>query len=164
MSPDLTNTLDALHIARVPALWTKASQLEAPNMGVWFSNIVLRSEQLTGWLQHGRPNCFWLTGFFNPQGFLTANRQEVCRRHARENWALDDVVNATDVLRGEKEEVRSLKHGRGPGRGGIDVEGRLDYHHHAQLHGHGQLRQPQQERQLVEVPTRHNERTKRERS
>ena len=106
MSPDLTNTLDALYMARVPAAWTKASQLDAPNLGVWFSNIVLRAEQLTGWLQGGRPSCFWLTGFFNPQGFLTANRQEVCRRHAKDNWALDDVVNATEVLRAEREEVR----------------------------------------------------------
>jgi len=106
MSPDLTNTLDALYTARVPTAWTKASQLDAPNLGVWFSNIVMRSEQLTSWLQSGRPNCFWLTGFFNPQGFLTANRQEVCRKHVKDGWALDDVVNSTEVLRYERDEVR----------------------------------------------------------
>ena len=58
---------------------------------------MLRAEQWTKWLNHGRPVCFWLTGFFNPQGFLTANRQEVCRKHSKEGWALDDVVNSTDV-------------------------------------------------------------------
>ena len=89
-APALLLTLSALHPCQ-------ASQLDAPNLGVWFSHIVLRAEQLTGWLQSGRPNSFWLTGFFNPQGFLTANRQEVCRRHAKDSWALDDVVNATEV-------------------------------------------------------------------
>ena len=65
-----------------------------------------RAEQLTNWLKLGRPACFWLTGFFNPTGFLTANRQEVCRKHAKENWALDDVVNLTKVVNMEKAEVR----------------------------------------------------------
>ena len=82
------------------------SQLEAPSMGVWFTNVLMRAEQLTAWLEKGRPSAFWLTGFFNPQGFLTANRQEVCRGHAKANWALDDVVNHTEVLRMESEEVK----------------------------------------------------------
>ena len=59
-----------------------------------------------------RPNVFWLTGFFNPQGFLTANRQEVCRKHSKEGWALDDVVNLTKVVNMEKDEVR-----KGPDEG-----------------------------------------------
>merc|ERR1712146_497672 len=80
--------------------------------GVWFGNILLRAEQLTGWLKNGRPNVFWLTGFFNPQGFLTANRQEVCRKHNKEGWAPDDVVNLTKVVNTEREEVR-----KGPDEG-----------------------------------------------
>ena len=74
------------------------------------------------WLVNGRPLCFWLTGFFNPQGFLTANRQEVCRKHAKDQWALDDVVNHTEVLRHERDEVR-----KGPDEGiyiyGLFLEG-----------------------------------------
>ena len=77
MSADLAAAVDALFLARVPPMWVKVSQLEMPTMGVWFGNIVGRAEQLTGWLKGGRPNSFWLTGLFNPQGFLTANRQEV---------------------------------------------------------------------------------------
>ena len=106
MSPDLADALDALFMTRVPPAWTAVSQLEAPNMGVWFTNILMRAEQLTAWLAHGRPGAFWLTGFFNPQGFLTANRQEVCRKHGKDGWALDDVVNHTEVLKMEGDEVR----------------------------------------------------------
>jgi dynein heavy chain len=106
MSPDVTDALDKLFIARVPASWTKVSQLDAPNTGVWFTNILGRAEQLTNWLGQGRPSSFWLTGLFNPQGFLTANRQEVCRKHSKDGWALDDVINSTEVLRQERDEVR----------------------------------------------------------
>merc|ERR1711998_632784 len=65
MSPELAAAVDAMFMARVPPTWTKVSQLIAPNMGVWFGNILKRAEQLTGWLKNGRPYTFWLTGFFN---------------------------------------------------------------------------------------------------
>ena len=97
MSPELADTLDALFLARVPRAWVAASQLDAPTLGGWFTAVLQRAEQLSGWLRNGRPNSFWLSGFFNPTGFLTANRQEVCRKHAKDGWALDDVVNFTKV-------------------------------------------------------------------
>lgn len=106
MTPELIDMLDALFMARVPSKWVKVSQLVSPNMGVWFANILKRAEQFTAWLQNGRPLCFWLLGFFNPTGFLTANRQEVCRKHNKDGWALDDVIDHSEVLKQEKDEVR----------------------------------------------------------
>jgi len=122
MSADLADAIDSLFLARVPAAWAKVSDLTMGTLGAWFGNIVGRAEQLTGWLKGGRPNVFWLTGLFNPQGFLTANRQEVCRRHNKEGWALDDVVNLTRVVNMEREEVR-----KGPDEGiyiyGLCIDG-----------------------------------------
>jgi dynein heavy chain len=106
MSPELIDAVDALFMARVPGTWTKVSQLISPNMGVWFANILKRAEQFTAWLKNGRPLCFWLLGFFNPTGFLTANRQDVCRKHAKDNWALDDVVDHSEVLKQDRDDVR----------------------------------------------------------
>ena len=112
MSPELGEALDALFMARVPPVWTKVSVLLAPNMGVWWLNILNRAEQFTNWLRNGRPSTFWLTGIFNPTGFLTANRQEVCRKHSKDNWALDDVIDSSEVLRLERDEVK-----KGPDEG-----------------------------------------------
>ncbi|EZA53637.1 Dynein heavy chain 8, axonemal [Ooceraea biroi] len=33
-----------------------------------------RDYQFRQWCAHDRPKVFWMTGFFNPQGFLTAMR------------------------------------------------------------------------------------------
>lgn len=58
---------------RVP--WSRPS----PNLGLWFQELLRRHEQLNDWLLHDRPAKFWLTGFFNPQGFLPSTRPEPIR-------------------------------------------------------------------------------------
>ena len=88
MSAHLQQALDALYDARVPNNWTKISW-PAMTLGLWFSEVLARVQQYTGWLTEGRPLVFWLSGFFNPQGFLTAIRQEITRAH--NGWALDNV-------------------------------------------------------------------------
>mmetsp|Transcript_2907 Transcript_2907/g.5212 ORF Transcript_2907/g.5212 Transcript_2907/m.5212 type:complete len:2119 (-) Transcript_2907:878-7234(-) len=104
MSAQLQDALDSLFDARVPSAWLKISW-PSPTVGLWFAGMLHRDEQLRTWINNGRPNSYWLTGFFNPQGFLTAVKQEVTRRH--QGWALDDVVFQTDVTKLEKDEVKS---------------------------------------------------------
>jgi len=68
-----------------------------PGLGVWYSGLILRDGQYRTWLSSGRPSSFWMTGFFNPQGFLTAVQQEITRAHKNENWALDSVVLHAEI-------------------------------------------------------------------
>jgi dynein heavy chain len=102
LTPDLQDALEALFNARIPSTWL-AKSWEAGTLGNWFNGLVSRYDQLFKWLNTGRPKAYWLTGFFNPQGFLTAMKQEVNRKHAAEKWALDDVIMTSEVTHPPKE-------------------------------------------------------------
>ena len=119
MTGELQETLDSMFDAKVPHYWENTLtgdefSWRLPTLGLWFTSLNRRDEQDRGWLcsgrpgLEGRPSCFWLTGFFNPNGCLTAMKQEVTRKHKSEKWALDDVVYHTEVTNFEQQgQVRS---------------------------------------------------------
>ncbi|VDP96924.1 unnamed protein product [Trichobilharzia regenti] len=62
-----------------------------------------------------------MTGFFNPQGFLTAIRQEVTRMH--KGWALDTVVLWNEVTRFMKDDIPQRPPAEGAYIYGLFLEG-----------------------------------------
>jgi len=103
MTEALQQCLQAIFDARVPRMWlfTVAGDEFSwllPSLGVWFTSLQARDEQDRTWLMNTRPTSYWLTGFFNPQGMLTAMKQEVCRKHQKDvvKWALDDIMYHTE--------------------------------------------------------------------
>ena len=106
MTVDLLEDSNCVFDGRVPKKWTHdASGAEIswllPSIGGWCTGLTDRYNQLIWWLEHSRKDwkSFWITGFTNAQGFLTAIRQEVTRQHSKKDqWALDDMVTHTEVL------------------------------------------------------------------
>ncbi|KAF7234357.1 hypothetical protein EG68_12134 [Paragonimus skrjabini miyazakii] len=103
MSQPLHEAMDAIFEAKIPSVWLKFSW-ESNKLGFWFTELLERCTQLFAWLLETRPISFWMTGFFNPQGFLTALRQEIARKHP--GWSLDCVVLVNRVTRMHVDEVR----------------------------------------------------------
>ncbi|GJQ67798.1 hypothetical protein Trydic_g16579 [Trypoxylus dichotomus] len=103
MSQNLRTALDSMYDARIPERWLKVSW-ESATLGFWYTELLERDNQFRTWLNTGRPNVFWMTGFFNPQGFLTAMRQDVTRAH--KGWALDSVVLQNLITRYNKEDLK----------------------------------------------------------
>lgn len=104
MTDVLEACLTSIYEAKVPNTWlvTVAGDEFSwilPTLGLWFTSLLARDDQNRTWLMSGRPNTYWLTGFFNPQGMLTAMKQEVCRKHQKDanKWALDDIIYHTEV-------------------------------------------------------------------
>lgn len=102
LTPELQDAGDAIYDARVPQQWLYdmgANEISwlSNSLGSWFTGLQERYTQLNNWLRDGRPNLYILGFFFNPQGFLTAVKQEITRQHKNENWALDRVVETTEV-------------------------------------------------------------------
>jgi len=109
MSEHLQDTLDAIYDSRVPKKWLQISwDLNA--LGVWSADLSKRCLQYQEWLKQektGELNAYWLTGFFNPNGFLTAVKQKITR--TQPGWSLDKVSIITTVQKNEINSVEEVK-------------------------------------------------------
>jgi len=103
MSSDMEDLQGALFANKVPATWTKVSFVSMRPLAGWTDSLMMRLKQLQDWVVDlTMPKAVWITGFFNPQSFVTAILQTLSRKN---EWPLDKVVVATEVTKKAPEEV-----------------------------------------------------------
>ena len=109
---DLSN---ALLFDHAPDSWERRAYPSMATLAAWFSDLLLCIKELVSWTSDFcLPNVVWLSGFFNPQSFLTAIEQSMARKN---EWPLDKMPLSVDVTKKNKEYFNS------PPREGAYVHG-----------------------------------------
>mmetsp|Transcript_75318 Transcript_75318/g.162898 ORF Transcript_75318/g.162898 Transcript_75318/m.162898 type:complete len:156 (+) Transcript_75318:657-1124(+) len=68
----------------IPDNWTEESGvgfLSIKPLSNWIKDLKNRVDFLREWENHGTPICFWMSGFFFPQAFLTGIKQNYARKY-----------------------------------------------------------------------------------
>uniref|UniRef100_A0A4X2K3Y2 AAA+ ATPase domain-containing protein n=1 Tax=Vombatus ursinus TaxID=29139 RepID=A0A4X2K3Y2_VOMUR len=102
LSPDMEAQQTALNYDTVPDTWLRLAYPSTFGLAQWFSDLLLRCRELDTWTQDlVMPAVVWLSGFFNPQSFLTAVMQSMARKN---EWPLDKMCLTVDVTKKTKED------------------------------------------------------------
>merc|ERR1712159_15242 len=82
MNGDLEEVFDSMLIGRIPSMWSGKSYPSLKKLGGYVSDLVARLNFLQKWIDDGvAPNCFWISGFYFPQSFMTAVNQNYARKY-----------------------------------------------------------------------------------
>uniref|UniRef100_A0A8C0T4D9 Dynein axonemal heavy chain 9 n=1 Tax=Canis lupus familiaris TaxID=9615 RepID=A0A8C0T4D9_CANLF len=105
MTSDMETLQNALYLDTVPESWTRRAYPSTAGLGTWFLDLLNRIKELEAWIgDFAMPSTVWLTGFFNPQSFLTAIMQSTARKN---EWPLDKMALQCDVTKKNREDFKS---------------------------------------------------------
>lgn len=115
ITADMETLSNALFLDAVPESWARRAYPSLHGLPQWFADLTLRIRELDNWTSDFQlPPAVWLGGFFNPQSFLTAIKQQMARKN---EWPLDKMCLQCDVTKKVKEDMGS------PPREGAYVHG-----------------------------------------
>ena len=101
MSQDLDEMYYSLLLNQVPRVWEEVAYPSLKPLASWIADLKERLSFMSDWLINGNPNCFWLSGFYFPQGFLTG----VLQTHARKYKIPIDKLQFNFRVMEEKEAI-----------------------------------------------------------
>lgn len=79
MTEELEQAYYAILNNQVPKSWSKLAYPSLRNLAGWYSDLLQRVEFFRKWYLEGKPNSYWLSAFYFPQGFLTSVLQHYSR-------------------------------------------------------------------------------------
>ncbi|KAL4487471.1 hypothetical protein ABPG72_006991 [Tetrahymena utriculariae] len=101
MSSELDQTYNSLLNNQVPKQWEKVSYPSLKPLASWIIDLRERVQFMAKWLKEGTPFCYWISGFFFPQGFLTGVLQTYARSH---KIPIDELQFSFRILDFDKEQ------------------------------------------------------------
>lgn len=81
MSGPLEDMFTRFQFQRVPAQWENSGYPCLKPLATWIPDFFARIEHFDGWLRQGPPLTYWISGYFFPQGFMTAVKQTFSRKY-----------------------------------------------------------------------------------
>lgn len=94
MSSELERMYNCFVFQKVPPRWEEAGYPCLKPLPSWVEDFILRISFMDGWLSKGPRLCYWLSGFFFPQGFMTGLKQT----YSRENKIAVDTLKIGCVM------------------------------------------------------------------
>jgi len=73
---------------QVPDMWAKVAYPSLKPLATWVPDLLDRIKFIQTWFDEGKPACFWISGFYFPQAFITG----VMQNHARKYQLPIDTV------------------------------------------------------------------------
>mmetsp|Transcript_30720 Transcript_30720/g.59916 ORF Transcript_30720/g.59916 Transcript_30720/m.59916 type:complete len:4305 (+) Transcript_30720:116-13030(+) len=95
MSEALELLADSFFNGKVPTMWSKAAYPSLKPLSGWVTDLIQRLQMFTTWIEKGAPGCYWMSGFFFTQSFLTGTMQNYARKYS---IAIDELGLDFEVM------------------------------------------------------------------
>jgi len=105
MSGPLETMYNCFVLLRVPPQWENAGYPCLKPLNTWIEDYFQRIDFMSKWLLEGPRPSYWISGFFFPQGFMTAIKQTYSRDYA---IAVDTLCVTCQMKNYDEDDIQDI--------------------------------------------------------